>query len=268
MDNNKMMGDYERTKQVILSCKNADQLKVAVRMYNQLNRLHSLPEKQLDKLENLIGLMRINFGLENIDEEVSIIGKEFKKAATSSGTPELKKIQFSESKKTLTEKEIAEKHDVDIEDIKKEISIGTKIEMEHTEDKKEARKIAMDHVKEDPKYYDKLSAAGLEELEEGQFCPQCLAEYIKECWDKPLEEAEYRGRKVTLGKPFLTPDGPKKRAVYVKNDKGNVVKVTFGLKGARVKNYDKARARSFQARHRCSDPGPRWKARYWSCRAW
>lgn len=86
-----------------------------------------------------------------------------------------------------------------------------------------------------------------------------------ESWQS-LFEAEYRGRKVKLGKPFRTPSGPKKFAVYVKNDKGNVVKVTFGLKGARIKNYDKARAKSFQARHRCHDPGPRWKARYWACR--
>ena len=82
---------------------------------------------------------------------------------------------------------------------------------------------------------------------------------------KYLLEAEYRGRKVKLGKPFRTPSGPKKFAVYVNNDKGNVVKVTFGLKGARVKNYDPARAKSFQARHRCHDPGPRWKANYWAC---
>lgn len=149
----KMMGDYERTKQVILSCKNADQLKVAVRMYNQLNRMHSLPEDKLDKLENLIGLMRIKFGIESIDEGMSDIGKEFQKAANSSGSPELRKIRFSESKKSLTEKDIAEKHNVDIEDIKKEISIGTKIEMEHTDDKKEARKIAMDHVSDVADYY-------------------------------------------------------------------------------------------------------------------
>jgi hypothetical protein len=49
-----------------------------------------------------------------------------------------------------------------------------------------------------------------------------------------LEEAEYQGRKVTLNKPFLTPDGPKKRSVYVKNDKGNVVKVNFGQKGVAI----------------------------------
>lgn len=84
-------------------------------------------------------------------------------------------------------------------------------------------------------------------------------------WESILE-AEYRGRKVSLNKPFRTPSGPKKFAVYTKNDKGNVVKVTFGLKGARIKNYNKARAKSFQARHRCKTPGPRWKARYWACR--
>ena len=83
---------------------------------------------------------------------------------------------------------------------------------------------------------------------------------------KSLLEAEYRGRKVSLNKPFRTPSGPKKFAVYTKNDKGNVVKVTFGLKGARIKNYDKGRAKSFQARHRCKTPGPKWKARYWACR--
>jgi hypothetical protein len=80
-----------------------------------------------------------------------------------------------------------------------------------------------------------------------------------------ISEAEYRGRKVNLNKPFRTPSGPKKFAVYTKNDKGNVVKVTFGLKGATVKNYDREKAKSFQARHRCKTPGPKWKPRWWSC---
>lgn len=153
---------------------------------------------------------------------------------------------------------------IEIEQIKK----GIEVEMEHTNDKKIALKIALDHLKEDPKYYDKLTAAGLEEeLSEGEFCPQCLAEYINECWNK-LEEAEYRGRKVTLGKPFLTPDGPKKRAVYVKNAKGNVVKVNFGQKGVKIKKNIPARRKSFRARHRCDNPGPRYRARYWSCKFW
>ena len=76
--------------------------------------------------------------------------------------------------------------------------------------------------------------------------------------------AEYQGRKVQLGRPFLTPKGPKKRSVYVKNDKGNVVKVNFGDPNMKIKKSDPARRKSFRARHNCSNPGPRWKARYWS----
>lgn len=80
--------------------------------------------------------------------------------------------------------------------------------------------------------------------------------------------AEYQGKKVQLGKPFLTPDGPKKRSVYVKNDKGNVVKVNFGDPNMKIKKSDPERRKSFRARHNCDNPGPRWKARYWSCKAW
>jgi len=82
------------------------------------------------------------------------------------------------------------------------------------------------------------------------------------------KSAEYQGRKVKLGKPFLTPDGPKKRSVYVKNDKGNVVKVNFGDPNMKIKKNDPGRRKNFRARHNCDNPGPRWKARYWSCRAW
>jgi len=83
-----------------------------------------------------------------------------------------------------------------------------------------------------------------------------------------LEEAEYQGRKVTLGKPFLTPDGPKKRSVYVKNAKGNIVKVNFGQKGVAIKKHLPKHRKSYRARHGCKNPGPRWKANYWSCKAW
>ena len=88
-----------------------------------------------------------------------------------------------------------------------------------------------------------------------------------ESWKKS-QSAEYQGRKVQLGKPFRTPDGPKKRSVYVKNDKGNVVKVNFGDPNMKIKKNDPARRKSFRARHNCDNPGPRWKARYWSCKAW
>lgn len=80
--------------------------------------------------------------------------------------------------------------------------------------------------------------------------------------------AEYQGRKVQLGKPFRTPKGPKKFSVYVKNDKGNVVKVNFGDPNMKIKKNIPSRRKSFRARHNCENPGPRWKARYWSCKAW
>jgi hypothetical protein len=84
----------------------------------------------------------------------------------------------------------------------------------------------------------------------------------------PVRAAEYQGRKVQLGKPFRTPKGPKKFSVYVKNPKGNVVKVNFGDPNMKIKKSDPARRKSFRARHNCDNPGPRHKARYWSCRKW
>lgn len=82
------------------------------------------------------------------------------------------------------------------------------------------------------------------------------------------ESAEYQGRKVKLGKPFKTPGGPKKSAVYVKNGSGKVVIVRFGDPDMKIKKNIPGRRKNFRARHNCSNPGPRWKARYWSCRAW
>jgi hypothetical protein len=81
-----------------------------------------------------------------------------------------------------------------------------------------------------------------------------------------LEEATYQGRTVSLGKPMK--GDVKKSKVYVKNAQGNVVKVNFGDKKMRIKKSIPGRRKSFRARHNCANPGPRWKARYWSCRAW
>lgn len=75
-----------------------------------------------------------------------------------------------------------------------------------------------------------------------------------------------KGKK--LNKPFRTSGGPKKFSVYVKNDKGNVVKVNFGDPNMEIKRDDPARRKSFRARHNCENPGPKWKARYWSCKMW
>jgi len=101
------------------------------------------------------------------------------------------------------------------------------------------------------------------------------AEY-GELWyndDDIVDEAEYQGRKVKLGKPMQ--GDVKKFKVYVKNPKGNVVKVNFGHGGSSVKGKamsikknNPKRRKSFRARHNCDNPGPRHKARYWSCRKW
>ena len=87
-----------------------------------------------------------------------------------------------------------------------------------------------------------------------------------EFWDDVIEEAEYQGRKVTLNKPMR--GDVKKSKVYVKNAKGNVVKVNFGDKKMKIKKSNPKRRKSFRARHNCKNPGPKWKARYWSCKAW
>lgn len=86
--------------------------------------------------------------------------------------------------------------------------------------------------------------------------------------DGKLIAAEKNGRKVTLNKPFRTPDGPKKFSVYVKNDKGNIVKVNFGDPNMKIKKNIPERRKSFRARHNCANPGPKWKARYWACKSW
>ena len=82
-----------------------------------------------------------------------------------------------------------------------------------------------------------------------------------------IQEAEYQGKKVKLNDPIR--GGSKKFYVYVKNEKGNVIKVSFGdTTGLSIKRDDPARRKSFRARHNCENPGPKWKARYWSCKAW
>jgi hypothetical protein len=82
----------------------------------------------------------------------------------------------------------------------------------------------------------------------------------------PTNEAKYQGREVPLGKKMA--GDVKKCKVYVRGPKGNVVKVNFGDPNMTIKKSNPARRRSFRARHNCDNPGPRWKARYWSCRSW
>jgi hypothetical protein len=71
-----------------------------------------------------------------------------------------------------------------------------------------------------------------------------------------------------LNQPFRTPSGPKKFSVYTKNEKGNVVKVNFGDPNMEIKRDDPKRRQAFRNRHNCSNPGPKYKPRYWSCKMW
>ena len=83
-----------------------------------------------------------------------------------------------------------------------------------------------------------------------------------------VNAAEYQGRKVTLNKPFRTPDGPKKSAVYVKNQSGKVVIVRFGDKNMSIKKNIPARRKSFRARHKCDQAKDKTTPRYWACKSW
>ena len=94
----------------------------------------------------------------------------------------------------------------------------------------------------------------------GKEVPNCIPE-------EELEEAEHQGREVTLNKPSA--GDVKKSKVFVKDpETGNVKKVNFGDPNMTIKKHDPERRRSFRARHNCDDPGPKTKARFWSCRAW
>jgi ribosomal protein L12E/L44/L45/RPP1/RPP2 len=102
-----------------------------------------------------------------------------------------------------------------------------------------------------------------QEMEEEKTCNECM--YCRT--GKLLTEAKYKGRTVPLGKPMR--GDVKKFKVFVRDPKtGNVKKVNFGDKKMRIKKSNPKRRKSFRARHRCANPGPRTKARYWSCRKW
>jgi hypothetical protein len=89
--------------------------------------------------------------------------------------------------------------------------------------------------------------------------------YETETKEDILAEAKHRGKNVNLNKPFRTPGGPKKFAVYVKSPGGNIKKVTFGDPNLKIKNKNKGAAKSFRARHKCDQKKDRTTAGYWSC---
>ena len=120
---------------------------------------------------------------------------------------------------------------------------------------------------------DEILEYDVENIDDVREFIQYMREYKSTECGTCLREAEYKGRKVQLGKPMQ--GDIKKFKVYVKNPKGKIVKVNFGFggksaKGKRMvikKNNPKRRA-AYRKRHNCSNPGPRWKANYWSCKKW
>ena len=96
---------------------------------------------------------------------------------------------------------------------------------------------------------------------------KCECEDLYE--DLEITEAEYQGKTVKLNDPIRTSENPNKKfKVYAKGPKGNVVVVRFGDPNMEIKRDDPARRKSFRARHGCDTPGPKWKAKYWSCYQW
>ena len=119
--------------------------------------------------------------------------------------------------------------------------------------------------------WDGYKAVGTKVLN-GKTVPNCvpIGEDIAEevDWQQILQEAEYQGKTVTLNNPFRTPDGPKKFAVYTMGPNDKVVIVRFGDPNMEIKRDDPERRASYRARHGCDNPGPKWKANYWSCYQW
>jgi len=121
-------------------------------------------------------------------------------------------------------------------------------------------------VKEDAPCWDGYKQVGMKK-KNGKNVPNCVPEEneLNE-WGEITEKAEYDGKSVDLNNP--TKGDTKKYKVYVRNDKGNVVKVEFGDPNMEIKRDDPQKRASFRARHGCDNPGPKWKAKYWSCKFW
>jgi hypothetical protein len=119
-------------------------------------------------------------------------------------------------------------------------------------------------------YEDDIEEYDVENEEDIREFIQFMKEYQQQLSEADcgcIFEAKYQGRTVPLGKPMR--GDSKKFKVYVKNPKtGKVIKVNFGAKGMNIKKNNPVRRKAFRARHNCANPGPRTKARYWSCRKW
>lgn len=191
---------------------------------------------------------------ENIRKKKERLGKKYKPAKP--GDPDrpqkdaFKKAQSGDGSEMAIE-QIMKMHDQLMEVVAKMQTMQIPVEFQDwTKDMISKAEIYVQNVYDFVKYYEP-------------------GKYEDENEDKEESySSEYQGRKVTLNKPFRTSNGPKKFAVYVKNESGNVVIVRFGDPNMTIKKNIPERRKSFRARHNCDNPGPKWKARYWACKSW
>jgi len=190
---------------------------------------------------------------ENIQKKKDRLGKKYKPAKP--GDPDrpdkdaFKKAQSGDSEMAI--EQIMKLHDQIMEIVARMKTMQISVEFQDwTKDMISKTEIYVQNVYDFVMYYEP-------------------GKYEDEYSDKEESDAsEYQGRKVTLNKPFRTSDGPKKFAVYVKNESGNVVIVRFGDPNMTIKKNIPERRKSFRARMNCNNPGPKWKARYWACKSW
>jgi hypothetical protein len=189
---------------------------------------------------------------DNIRKKKERLGKKYKPAKKGDKDrpdPESwKKAQSGDSEMAV--EQIMKMHDQIMEVVARIKTMQTPVEFQDwTKDMISKAEIYLQNVYDFVKYY-----------EPGKY----EDEYNKE----ESDASEYQGRTVTLNKPFRTSDGPKKFAVYVKNESGNVVIVRFGDPNMTIKKNIPERRKSFRARMQCDNPGPKWKSRYWACKSW
>ena len=188
--------------------------------------------KQIIK-EELAGVLEVDNLFQNIRAKRARGEAPAKKG--DKDYPDEKSWKKATKTEAIKEEELTDSEEEELKTIKKELEGASKMH------KGQAQRIGKT-IDEDREYYEMLS--------EGEV----------------IEEAEYQGRKVTLNKPMQ--GDVKKSKVYVKNEKGNVVKVNFGDPDMKIRKSNPKARKSFRARHKCKTPGPKWKARYWSCKAW
>ena len=225
----------------------------------QLGKVNTVPDKEVKKLKN--GTLFVTGSKVNRPEDFTTATNAAQyrpgggKGGIASSFDQFFGTYIAEQKKLMSFTSFVE--EIELGHTEEFFEVPDEHEYEDWgEDEEEATVYPVIHEAKDPCWtgYDMVGM----KKKGGKKVPNCV----------PVKE-EAEGRKVKLGKPFLTPGENKKRAVYVKNDKGNVVKVRFGDPNMRIKKSSPAHRKSFRARHGCDvDAGPRWKAKYWSCKQW